>query len=138
MATLTSSHSSYVATILENKLFINVCNLPLTSGHPSYTARISIPQGWPHKGKATANTPWCVDGHMPSSYPPLVISQFNYHIFHIAKGLVTNYGEGGGLQNGRRGACEVLPLQKGGGGKRFSHVEGGGGGIKTFGVVFIR
>ena len=36
------------------------------------------------------------------------------------KGLVTNYGEGGGLQNGR-GACEVLPLQKrGGGGKSFS------------------
>ena len=28
------------------------------------------------------------------------------------KGLVTNYGEGGGLQNGR-GAREVLPLRKG-------------------------
>ena len=27
------------------------------------------------------------------------------------KGLVTNYGEGGGLLNGR-GACEVLPLRK--------------------------
>ena len=40
------------------------------------------------------------------------------------KGLVTNYGEGG-LQNGRGGAREVLPLQKGGGGKSFSHSEGG-------------
>ena len=39
----------------------------------------------------------------------------------------------GGLQNGRGGACEVLPLRKGGeGGKRFSHAEGGGGGHKTF------
>ena len=28
--------------------FINVFNLPLTSGHPSYTAAIFIPQGWPH------------------------------------------------------------------------------------------
>ena len=34
------------------------------------------------------------------------------------KGLVTNYGEGGGLQNGRGGgAHEVLPLRKGGTGK---------------------
>ena len=42
------------------------------------------------------------------------------------KGLVTNYGEGGGLQNGRGGgASEVLPLRKGGGGKSFSHAEGG-------------
>ena len=42
------------------------------------------------------------------------------------KGLVTNYVEwGGGLQNGRGGACEVLPLRKGGGGKSFSHAEEG-------------
>ena len=40
-----------------------------------------------------------------------------------AKGLVINYGEGG-LQNGR-GACEVLPLRKGGGGQSFSHAEEG-------------
>ena len=42
-----------------------------------------------------------------------------------AKGLVTNYGEGG-LQNGR-GLCEAIPLQnlKGGGGKSLSHAEGG-------------
>ena len=40
--------------------------------------------------------------------------------------MVTNYGEGGrGLQNGRGGAREVLPLQKRGGGKSFSHSEGG-------------
>ena len=31
-------------------------------------------------------------------------------------------GGGGGVQNGRGGACEVLPLRKGGGGgKSFSH-----------------
>ena len=42
------------------------------------------------------------------------------------KGLVTNYGRGG-LQNGRRGAREVLPLQKkggGGGGKSYTRAEG--------------
>ena len=76
MATLTSGHPSYVATILENKLFINVCNLPLTSGHPSYTDRMGIPQQWSHKRKTTANTPWCVEGHMPASYPALVIFPF--------------------------------------------------------------
>ena len=39
------------------------------------------------------------------------------------KGLVTNYGEGGVLQNGKvgggGGACEVLPLRKAGGGGRI-------------------
>ena len=39
-------------------------------------------------------------------------------------GLVTNYGEGGWLQNEREGTCEFLPLRK----------EGG----KSFGVVFTR
>ena len=49
----------------------------------------------------------------------------------------TNYGEEG-LQNGRGGgACEVLPLQKREGGKSFSHAEGGGG-TKSFGVVFMQ
>ena len=43
----------------------------------------------------------------------------SHHINIPDKGLVTNYGEGGGLQNGR-GAREVLPLRKGGG-------VGGGG-----------
>ena len=40
------------------------------------------------------------------------------------KGLVTDYGEGGGLQNGRGGAREVLPQRKGAGGV-------GGGGAKN-------
>ena len=42
------------------------------------------------------------------------------------KGLVTNYGEGGGGYKTGGGAHEVLPLRKGGGGgKSFSHSEGG-------------
>ena len=51
----------------------------------------------------------------------------------LGTGVVTNYGdgEGGGLQN-RRGACEVLPLRKGGHGKRFSHADRGGGGTTSF------
>ena len=41
------------------------------------------------------------------------------------KGLVTNNGERGRLQNGRKGASEVLPLQKKGGAEKcFSHAEG--------------
>ena len=44
---------------------------------------------------------------------------------HI-KGVVTNYGEGGGLQNGRGGHMKFYPYEKGGGGgKSFSHPEGG-------------
>ena len=38
--------------------------------------------------------------------------------YECAERLVTDYREGGGLHNGR-GACEVLPLQKGGGGGFF-------------------
>ena len=42
----------------------------------------------------------------------------------------------GGYKTGG-GACEVLPLGKGGGAeKSFSHAEGGG--TKSFGVVFTR
>ena len=46
-------------------------------------------------------------------------------------------GKGGGVQNGRGGgSCEVLPLEKGGGGgKGFSYDERGGG-TTSFGVVF--
>ena len=51
----------------------------------------------------------------------------------VNKGLVTNYGEGGGLQ--REGGTEVLPLLKGEGGKSLSHADGGWG-AKSFGVVF--
>ena len=32
----------------------------------------------------------------------------------FSKGLVTNYGEGGGYKTGGGGASEVLPLRKGG------------------------
>ena len=49
--------------------------------------------------------------------------------------MVTNYGEGGATKR-EGGACEVLPLRKGGGGKSFSHSEGGG--TKSFGVDFTR
>ena len=42
-----------------------------------------------------------------------------------AKGLVTNYGEGGATKR-EGGAREVLPLRKVGDGKSFSHAEGGG------------
>ena len=40
----------------------------------------------------------------------------------LSKGVVTNYREGGELQNGRE-ACEVLPLR---------NVRGGGGGQNKF------
>ena len=51
----------------------------------------------------------------------------------VSKGLVTSYGEGR-IQKGR-GACEVLPLRKGGGGgggKGFSDAQGDGGVLKVF------
>ena len=44
-------------------------------------------------------------------------------VMWFIKGLVTNYGEG--ATKWERGACEVLPLRKGEGGKSFSHAEGG-------------
>ena len=45
----------------------------------------------------------------------------------LIKGLVTNYGEGGGLQNGRGGGhVKFYPYEKGGGGgKSLSHAQGG-------------
>ena len=52
------------------------------------------------------------------------------------KGLVTNYREGG-LQKGRGGgACEVLPLRKGGRADKALAMLNGG--HKSFGVVFKR
>ena len=57
-----------------------------------------------------------------------------------SEGLVTNYGEGGGLKKreGGGGLCEVLPLQKGGGGlEKVLAMLKGGGGTASFGVVFI-
>ena len=70
------------------------------------------------------------------------------------KGLVTNYGEGGGgatkqeggggLQMGGGGgykvgggACEVLPLRKGGGVEKLSAMLKGGD-TKGFELVFMR
>ena len=55
----------------------------------------------------------------------------------VSKGLVTNYGEGGGgcYKTGGGGHQKFYPYEKGGGGKSFSHAEGGGG-TKSFGVVF--
>ena len=49
----------------------------------------------------------------------------NQHCYEVAKGLVTNYGKGGGATKREGGAPEVLSLRKGGGGKCFSHAEGG-------------
>ena len=37
-----------------------------------------------------------------------------YHRASSCKGLVTNYGEGGGLQNGRGGHVKFYPCEKGG------------------------
>ena len=42
----------------------------------------------------------------------------------------------GGYKTGGGGAREVLPLQKGGGGKSFSHTEGGGGHKKCWGSFY--
>ena len=49
--------------------------------------------------------------------------------------LVTNYGEGGGLQNGRGGPREVLPLRKGGTEKVLAMLKGD---TKSLGVVFMQ
>ena len=46
-------------------------------------------------------------------------------------------GRGGGLQNGRGGAREVLPLRKGGAEKVVTKLKGGGG-TTSFGVVLMR
>ena len=43
-----------------------------------------------------------------------------------AKGLVTNYGEGVGLQNRKGGTSDVLPLQKGGGAENILAIPKGG------------
>ena len=50
------------------------------------------------------------------------------------KGLVTNYGEGGGATKREgEGHVKFYPYEKGGGGKSFSQSEGGGvGGHKQF------
>ena len=42
------------------------------------------------------------------------------------KGLVTNYGEGGGLQNGRGGHVKFCPYEKGGGAEKVLAMLKGG------------
>ena len=59
-----------------------------------------------------------------------------------SKGLVTNYGEGGGLQNGRwwggGGHMKFYPYElRGGGGENFSHAEGWGGGKQVLRCFFL-
>ena len=59
----------------------------------------------------------------------------------LHKGLVTNYGEGGGgrLQNGRGGHVKFYSYEKGGGGvEQVLAMLKGGGGRKSFGVVFTQ
>ena len=58
----------------------------------------------------------------------------------LCEGLVTNYGEGGGLRNGSwRGGGQVkfYPYEKGEGGKCFSHAEGGGGHKMFWGSFYV-
>ena len=46
------------------------------------------------------------------------ITQFDNAVFiNLFKGLVTNYREGGATKR-EGGSCEVLPLRKGGGGRK--------------------
>ena len=47
-------------------------------------------------------------------------------------------GRGGGGYKTGGGACEVLPLHKGGTEKVSAMLKGGGGGTNSFGVVFTR
>ena len=58
------------------------------------------------------------------SWDPVSSPMFIPQRLHFCKGLVTNYGEGGGLQN-RRGGMRSFTTTKRGGGKSFSHAEGG-------------
>ena len=58
-------------------------------------------------------------------------------MYNTAEGvLVINYREGG-YKTGGGASYEGLSLQKGGGGKSFSHAKGGRG-TTSFGVVFMR
>ena len=62
----------------------------------------------------------------------LLTARVSSGCFSITKGLVTNYGEGGGgLKTGRGGACEVLPLRKGGAQKVLAILKGGAQKVST-------
>ena len=55
-----------------------------------------------------------------------------------SKGLVTNYGEGGGLQNGRGwGMRSFTPTKRGGGAEQVLAMLGGGG-TNSFEVVLTQ
>ena len=53
------------------------------------------------------------------------------------KGLVTNYGEGGGVATKREGeTCELLPLQKGESEQVLTMLKGGGSNNKFWGSFY--
>ena len=60
----------------------------------------------------------------------------HHHPCLSLKRQVTNYREGGGLQNGRAGYVNFCPYEKGGGEKVLAMLKGGG--TKSFGVVCMR
>ena len=52
-------------------------------------------------------------------HPNTIMNVYVYKALLRDWSLITGRGGGGGLQNGRGGgACEVLPLRKGGGGQQ--------------------
>ena len=58
-------------------------------------------------------------------------TEFSYT--RLAKGLVTNYGEGGATKLEGGGHLKFYPYEKGGGQTSFSHAEGGGGAQQVLG-----
>ena len=49
-----------------------------------------------------------------SSEDDQLLKYSSHPLSYCPKGLVTNYGEGGGLQNGRGGHVKFYPYEKGG------------------------
>ena len=64
-----------------------------------------------------------------------IIHKYTKYVKYLGTGHYLWGGGGGGLQIGR-GACEVLPLQKKGGGG-LSHAEGGGGLKMLWGSLYV-
>ena len=69
---------------------------------------------------------WCDRILLTRSFPEII-----HHVrdWSLITGRRVGVGVGvgvGGLQNGRRGPVKFYPYEKGGGGKSFSHAEGGG------------
>ena len=69
------------------------------------------------------------------SYLTNMVSRSTDWKYTAVKGLVTNYGEGGGGYKTGGGHVKFYPYEKGGGGGRtsFSHDDGGGGGRHVLG-----